>query len=434
MADARRFTVRLLTRIDEKGAYSNLLLDESLSRSELSEQDKRFASALFYGTLERRYTLDEVIRTHLKNPGAKLSCEVRNILRTGIYQILYMDSVPESAAVDESVKLAKKCRNPAAAGFVNGLLRSFIREGKKLPEADSKVRALSLEYSCPEWLTEKWCLEYGEDTARVMLETSLGQAPVTVRANTLKRPVGEIISILQEDGFGVEKTAYAADCLRICGAGVEHSRAYKEGLIHVQDLSCQLCCEALGAEDGETVLDICSAPGGKAFTIAERMHNCGRVLAFDLHGNRVKLIKSGADRLGLTIIEASVNDGKKFSGDIPEADRVLCDVPCSGLGVIRRKPEIKYKDPGEFERLPEIQYAILETSSRYVKKGGTLVYSTCTLSQAENGDVVRRFLDGHKGFTAGTLPEKLGGGGDVTITPDKFGSDGFYIAVFVRKE
>ncbi|MBR6101516.1 MAG: 16S rRNA (cytosine(967)-C(5))-methyltransferase RsmB [Ruminococcus sp.] len=432
MPGARKLAVKLLTRLDTDSAYSNLLLDEALERSQLDEQDKRFASALFYGTLERRYTLDEIIRSRLTNPDNKLSAEVRNILRTGLFQLLYMDSVPDNAAVDESVKLAKKNRNPSVSGFVNGLLRGFIRDGKKLPEAADKTHSLALEYSCPPWLVDKWLNEYGEDTTLRMLETSLGQAPVTVRANTLKAPLDTIIDMLHADGFGALAVPDIPDCIRITGSGIEKSRAYREGLIHVQDISCQLCCLALGACEGETVLDICSAPGGKAFAAAEMMKNKGSLLAFDLHPSRVKLINSGAERLGLTIIKGEVNNGKVFNDKLPAADRVLCDVPCSGLGVIRRKPEIKYKSPAEFERLPEIQYDILDTSSRYVKDGGTLVYSTCTLSRAENDEVTGRFLSEHPEFEKGGLPAILGEGFDITITPERFGSDGFYIAVFIR--
>ena len=433
MAGARSFAVKLLGRMESSSAYSNLLLDDALSGSRMSEQDKRFASALFYGTLERRYTLDAVIAAHLKNPKDRLSEEVRNILRTGLYQLLYMDSVPDNAAVDESVKLAKRLRNPALAGFVNGLLRSFIREGKQLPKGRNRIEELSIGYSCPPWLTEKWIKEYGEETAVTMLSSSLGQAPTTVKANTLKMPLEEIESILEADGFKVTKADAAKEALSVSGGSIENSRAYQAGLVHVQDISCMLCCEALAPVEGETVLDICSAPGGKAFTAAELMNNKGRLLAFDLHENRVKLIRKGAKRLGLSIIEAKVNDGKVFSSDIPAADKVLCDVPCSGLGVIRRKPEIKYKSPEEFARLPEIQYEILSVSSNYVKPGGRLVYSTCTLSRAENDCVAERFLKEHPEFSEGELSEKLGEGHTVTITPDRFDSDGFFIAVFTRK-
>jgi len=433
MQTARGFVVGLLTRLDADNAYSNLLLDDALSRSGLDKQDRKFASALFYGVLERRYTLDKIIEANLRDPRIKLAGSVRNILRTGFYQLLYMDSVPDNAAVDESVKLAKESRNPAASGFVNAMLRSFIRAGKSLPTINKGIDSLALEYSCPPALVRKWLSEYGEKNTLSMLRSSLGQAPSTIRVNTTRTSVGKILEILRDDGFEAEQHPVIKDCVTVSGSFIEGSRAYSQGLFHVQDVSCQLCCMALGARSGETVLDICSAPGGKAFTIAELMNNEGRLLAFDLHKNRVRLIKSGAERLGLTIISAFENNGKVFDPEMPVADRVLCDVPCSGLGVIRRKPEIKYKDLSEFERLPEIQYAILETSALYVRTGGTLVYSTCTLSKAENEGVTERFLKEHPDFEKGLLPELLGNGHDITITPDRFGSDGFYIAVMKKR-
>lgn len=434
MGNARKTAVRLLTRLENNSSYSNILLDDGLKRSDLSPQEKKFAAALFYGTLERKLTLDAVISARLTKPSDRLSEEIRNILRTGIYQLLYMDSVPDSAAVDESVKLAKKNRNPSAAGFVNGLLRGFIRDGKPLPEGKTKAQKLSIDYSCPLWLVEKWLSEYGENTAVSLLRTSVGQAPVTVKANTLKMPLEDIMSVLNADGFGCEKISFAADCLKICGSGsVEQTAAYKSGLIHVQDISSQLCCMALGAMPGDTVLDICAAPGGKTFTVAELMQNKGEVYSFDLHENRVKLIRNGAERLGLSIVKAQTNDGKKFNENIPCADKVLCDVPCSGLGVIRRKPEIKYKNPDDFAGLPKVQYEILEMSSGYVKPMGTLVYSTCTCSRAENEEVVDKFLENHPEFESSPLPEILGENiSRVTITPEKFDSDGFFIAKFLR--
>ena len=432
MGNSRKTSLRLLTKLESNSSYSNILLDDTLKKSDLSLQDKKFVSALFYGVLERRLTLDRLIEKYSKKPGSKLSSEVRNILRIGFYQLLYMDSVPDSAAVDESVKLAKNNRNASVSGFVNGMLREFIRNGKNLPVGVNEAEKLSIEYSCPEWLVEKWLDEYGREVTMALLETSVGQAPTTVRANTLKSTVEDIISVLQGDGFGCERVGYADGCIKICGSGsVECSDAYKKGLVHVQDLSSQICCAALDVRRGDLVLDMCSAPGGKAFTVAQLMGNEGEIYAYDLHESRVKLIASGAKRLGISIIKAETNDAKLLNGNIPQADRVLCDVPCSGLGVIRRKPEIKYKNPGDFERLPEVQYKILDTSSRYLKPGGTIVYSTCTCSRAENDRVIERFLSKHSDFEPCALGKGLTGFENeykVTITPEKFGSDGFFIA------
>ena len=434
MANSRRAAVKLLTKLDENSAYSNILLDKELDRFKLDERDKHFATALFYGTLERRLTLDRIIDSRLVRRADKLSNEVRNLLRTGIYQLLYMDSVPDHTAVDESVKLVNTKRNPALPGFVNGLLRGFIRDEKPLPKGKSKAEQMMLDYSCPMWLVEKWINEYGEQTAQKLLSSSLGRAPITARVNTTKTTAAELCRELESEGVKCESLTLLDSCIKLMGGSPENTRAFKNGLFHVQDISSQLCAAALDASPGMTVLDICSAPGGKAFTVAEHMGNKGRLLAFDLHENRVRLIKSGAQRLGLDIIDARANDAKKFSEDMPLADRVLCDVPCSGLGVIRRKPEIKYKNPEEFARLPEIQLDILSMSSRYVKKGGVLIYSTCTLSRAENDEVIDRFLSENEEFSAKPLGGLFGDSCKVSITPDKFDSDGFFIAKLKRNE
>lgn len=437
MGNSRKFVVKLLTSIDDNSSYSNILLDEALKRSSLTPQDKKFATALFYGVLERRYTLDDIIKSLSQNPTNLINHTVRNILRTGLYQLKYMDSVPDSAAVDEAVKLAKKNRNPAIPGFVNAMLRAFIRNDKKLPQGNNDIENLAIEYSCPVWLVEKWDSEYGRQMTINMLSSSLGRAPTTVKVNTLTYDFNDTLDVLLADGATFERNSMVKNSLNVCFAGgAEETTAYKEGRFHVQDLSSQLCCAALDPQEGDTVLDLCSAPGGKTFTIAELMNNKGKVMAFDLHANRVRLIKSGAERLGLDIVEASVNNAKEFNNDLPIADRVLCDVPCSGLGVIRRKPEIKYKDPAEFERLPDIQYKILDTSSAYVKVGGTLVYSTCTLSRAENDNVADKFLEEHSEFEPVPLGSVFGVNSDksrISITPAEYNSDGFFIAKFVRR-
>ena len=436
MGNARGVVLKLLSKLDKNSSYSNILLDDGLRKSDLDFQEKKFASALFYGVLERKITLDAIIKKYSSRPMDKLNVDVRNILRMGIYQLLYMDSVPDSAAVDECVKLSKKNKNPAISGFVNGMLRSFIRDEKKLPKGKNDLENMSIEYSCPLWLVEKWDREYGKSTLNSMLKTSFGQPPTTIKVNTLHYNFNDVLDILKADGFSCNANEIAKDSANIYGSGtIENTSAYEQGLIHVQDLASQLCCMAVDPQAGDVVLDICSAPGGKAFTMAELMKNNGKVYAFDLHENRVKLIRSGAKRLGLDCVNASTNNGKAFNENMPMADRVLCDVPCSGLGVIRRKPEIKYKNPEDFENLPNIQYEILETSSRYVKDGGVLVYSTCTLSRAENDEVVEKFLENHKDFQPLALGEDFPLGKDkwkITITPDKFNSDGFFIAKFCK--
>lgn len=437
MADPRLTVVKMLMKMESSEAYSNLLLDHAFNEAELSDRDKAFAAALFYGVLERRLTLDHVIRTNSKIAFEKLDKAAVQILRTGLYQLLYMPSVPESAAVNESVKMCKKLKCFSAQGFVNGMLRSFIRSGKKISYLGiSPEKRLSVEYSCPEWLTEKFISEYGMDFAVRALKASVGKPPVYARVNVLRTTTDKVIAELAKQRIKAAPYPGLVNCIRLEKAGdIEKCAPFRQGLFHVQDISSQLCCLTLRPVVNETVLDVCAAPGGKSFTLAELMGNNGKLYSMDLHDMRVGLIEDGAARLGIKIITAMQNDASKFNGALPQADRVLCDVPCSGFGVIRRKPEIKYKPPEEFAGLPEIQYRILETSARYVKSGGTLVYSTCTLSRAENDDVADRFAASHPEFMPIVQPVPLSAPGDYkrTYCPDENGGDGFFTASFRRK-
>ena len=433
MQTPREICMKLLASTEKNASYSNIALDRLLVKyHDLRDVDRRFITALYYGVIERRLTLDAVIKKYSSRPSNKLSDAVRQILRMGLYQLLYMDSVPDSAAVNESVKLASGNKNPAVPGFVNALLRSFIRDGKVLPKTGDKLTDLSVEYSCPEWIIKMWLEDYGESTALLMLRSSVGRPPVTVRFNLVRHSREDIIHALELDGVSCVISDKIEGCAELFNCGsVENLEAYRLGMIHVQDISCQICAMELGAKPGETVLDMCSAPGGKAFTIAQMMKDRGKVFAFDLHENRVRLISSGAKRLGLGSVLAMVNNAKAYNPDIPAADAVLCDVPCSGLGVMRRKPEIKYCDRDAIAGLPAVQYDILQCSSQYVKSGGTLVYSTCTIRREENDLVAGRFLEEHAEFE----PLELNGFSDykVTMTPSMFGGDGFFIAKFKRR-
>lgn len=436
MSDARLTAVKLLMRMENSSSFSNILLDNTLSASDLSERDRSFAAALFYGVTERQITLDHIIKKHSNLPFEKLDRNAVAVLRMGIYQILYMPSVPESAAVNESVKLCKKLKLFHAVGFVNGLLRNFIRNGKQIGyEGLSDKERLSIEYSCPERLTEKWLAEYGAENARKILEASVGAPPIYARVNTTKVSENELVDILKKEGIQAEVFPRLAGCVRLEKTGdIERSKAFSDGLFHIQDVSSQLCCHTLKPIVNETVLDICAAPGGKSFTMAELMGNNGRVISMDLYEHRVGLIEEGAKRLGLRIVEPRVNNAVAFCGDLPLADRVLCDVPCSCLGTIRRKPEIKYKDE-DVSELPRLQRAILEISARYVKVGGTLVYSTCTLSKAENEGVAEDFARSHNDFSPIVQPLSYDGTANSpmrTFFPEKDGGDGFFIASFRR--
>lgn len=437
MVSARLLTARLLVKM-EGGSYSNIVLDNELNSSELSAQDKRFVSRLFYGVIERKITLDYIISIYIKKGSDKLDKEVKIALETGLYQLLFMPSVPDNAAVNESVKLTGELKKSSARGMVNAVLRNFLRDNKKYPLPKDKLMSMSVEYSCPKPLIELWLKDYGEEKTKEILEGTLRENTVSVRTNTLLTTTDSLLERFTSEGVSAHLSDKIKDCIILNSiSGVENSDAYKEGLFHVQDVSSQLCCMALDPNENDIVLDVCSAPGGKAFTIAELMNDKGSLYAFDLHEKRVNLIKSGASRLKISCITAEASDATKYNDRIPMADKILCDVVCAGFGVIGKKPEIKYKNLSETERLPEIQYSILENSSRYLKAGGELVYSTCSLSKRENDEVIDKFLKLHDEFEGIPFLTEYGSvfkGYKATIFPSDFDSDGFFIAKIRRKK
>lgn len=433
MKSSRQIVLELLVKMDKNGAYSNIVLDNTFSGERLSPRDKAFATTIFYGVIERRMTLDYIIRLYSSVEFDKIETDVLQLLRMGLYQLLYMDGVPESAAVNETVELAQK----SSKGFINGILRSFLRDGMKINYKDLKDEAkLSIEYSCPRWLVKKWISQFGEDTTVEILKASFGRPPLFAKVNTVKCTADELIAALAKDKVSAKKNALLDDCVEIGRVqGVEATNAYRKGFFHIQDISSQLCCKIARPVFNETVLDICAAPGGKTFSMAEAMANRGVIRSFDLYNGKVSMINEGAKRLGLDIIKAQVNDATVYNKDIPMADKVLCDVVCSGLGVIRRKPEIKYKPMKTLEDIPILQKHILQISSKYVKIGGTLIYSTCTLNRAENEDVVEAFLAENPDFTPVVVPLTVSGVENTpmrTFLPQTTGGDGFFAATLRR--
>ena len=440
---ARKTAFKALKKVAADASYSNLVLDSELEKSALEERDKRLASGIFYGVLENEQQLDFIIKKLLSKPDMKLESDVRILLRMGIFQLGFMDKIPDNAAVNETVTLAKKLGLSRASGFINGILRSYIRAGKAvaLPERNSdETLYLSVKYSCPEWLIKLWIKDYGADTCEKILVSLHGRPPIYARVNNVKTDIEKLSVLLNAENAGCRPAVWPKNAVELSSTGsVEKLTAFTDGLFHVQDISSQLCCNILSPQSGETVLDVCAAPGGKSFTIAELMNNNGRVISCDIHEHRVGLIRSGAERLGLTCIEAIARDA--LTGDPVAADRVLCDVPCSGLGIIRRKPDIKNKKPETLAQLPQMQYDILCRSAKSVRPGGTLVYSTCTLCSDENSNVVERFLNEHEdfepypfGLQSGT--ERIAPGEPeymLTLFPFETGSDGFFIARLKRK-
>ena len=426
------FCVRLLDKTFGAQGYSNIALDRALRDSELNPQQKSRVSALYYGVIERLPELDYVLSRYSKKPPEKLDPTVRNLLRCGVYQLAHM-RIPDNAAVNECVNACKKLRYTSASGFVNAVLRGFVRDGKQIPVPKDPALRRQVQYCAPDWLIKQLSSEYGESVMDALLTDALGRPPVTLRRNPL---AGDASAFLRAMGdISVEKHPLLSDCYRVQGGDVTRTDAFAQGMFHVQDLASQLCCLALDPQPGDTVLDLCAAPGGKSFTLAELMEDRGQLYAFDLDTNRVKLIAQGAQRLHLQCVHAQTGDASIHNPELPQADRVLCDVPCSGLGVIRRKPEIKYKDPAAFAGLPPVQAKILENAARYVKPGGYLVYSTCTLSRAENDGVVDGFLQQHPEFEGVSFLETLGepfGNWKVPLHPGCFGSDGFFMAKLKR--
>ena len=428
--DSRQIAAAALMDVERDGSYSNLVLEPYFRRGDLPRRDRAFCSALFYGVLERRITLDWTLSHYSRVPVLKMDPAVRAALRLGAYQLMYMPSVPPAAAVGQSVETARALGAGKAAGFVNGVLRSMSREGCRCPAPKDKLGALSVEYSVPGPLIQLWRRGYGHETALEILEGTRGPAPVFARVNTQRTAPAALRERLREEGVASEEVPGVPGALRLVDPGpVGELAAFREGLFHIQDISSQLCAAALDPRPGMEVLDLCAAPGGKTFTLAELMGDRGRLLARDLYPQRLRLVEEGAARLGLASVETSPGDAREPDPALlGRFDRVLCDVVCSGFGTLRRKPEIRYKPLDSLDGLPDVQYNILDTASCYLKPGGRLVYSTCTLNPRENEGVVERFLAAHPEYRTAAPPKTYIRG------REGLDCDGFFVAALERKE
>ena len=407
MANARKVAVKVLVKIEKEGAYSNLAVADALKNGELNPQDKALATALIYGVLDRKITLDYILSQFLKNPVSKTEVFTLNVLRTALYQIKYMDKIPTSAAVNEAVKIMKSSKFSRNSGFVNGVLRSVLRTEVNLPQGDSATD-LSIRFSCPLWVVESFLKDYGLDATKALLEDSLKPAPTVLRINTAKANINEINKDYEVKNNSIELKR---------GMDITENELYKKGLVFVQDYASQKAVETLNPKKGDRVLDLCAAPGGKSFTMACLMENEGEIIACDLYRHWVELIEKSARRLGLDIIKTRVADATVFDENLGQFDCVLCDVPCSGLGVIRRKPEIKYTKTEDLDGLEQTQKAIL-------KKGGRLLYSTCTLRRAENENLVIWLKKEYN---------ELYHISEHAFMPYKDGTDGFFCALFEKR-
>ncbi len=429
MSAARESAFAILQKMERDNAYSTVALRAFFAKHELSAQDIQLTSALVLGVTERRITLDYILSQHLSQPLKKLKPQVLTILRIGAYQLLYMDKIPVSAAVNEAVKSAKKNGCAFASGLVNAVLRKVANAGLVYPETEDAVFNMSIRYSTPEWLVKHFIASYGDERAISILDSFEKTKPMCISVNTNRVSVDELRDRLVAAAVEVEDTEQLTTALMLKNTGnVAELPGFEEGYFHVQDLSSQLTCSYLDAKPGDFVVDTCAAPGGKSFTTAYKMNDSGRILSCDMHPFKTEIISESAKRLQLKCIETVCLDARKLKNTIRGADKVLCDVPCSGLGVIGRKPEIKYKNKAEMDALPILQAEILESCSEMVKPGGTLVYSTCTLNPSENEIVCRAFLEKHNDFyIAEPFNEEF-----LTIFPNET-CDGFFIAKMYRK-
>lgn len=417
--NARECAMKVICEIEYDGAYSNLALKKALE-NDFSPQDRALITALVYGVTDKKITLDYIIGKYSKLKLKKISKYILTILRMGIYQLKFMDKIPESAAVNESVKLAKRYGHGASAGFVNGVLRNAAANSIEYP-AD-KTESLSVIYSFPRELCEKWISDFGYEFTRDMLEAFSKPAKLTLRPNTLKTTAAELAAKLLQNGVNAETVE---DYVVADGFGVAHDKLYTDGLYTVQDAAAMAASKILSPKAGETVIDMCAAPGGKTTHMAEIMQNKGKILAFDVHEHKIELIRKNAERLGIMTIDAKCGDGIVYNEEYKQtADKILCDVPCSGFGIIRRKPEIKYNRENA-ANLPEIQRKIIDNAANYLKIGGEMLYSTCTIERAENEGVTGGFLKDNPHF------EKLY---EKTFYPHIDNTDGFYICKMKRNK
>ncbi len=427
---ARALALQILNRTDSAGQYTNLALDAALKKSNLSAPDKALVTILVYGVTERRLTLDYLADALSSRPIETLDGTVRNLVRMGLYQLCYLDRIPAHAAVGETVALAPR----RARGFVNAVLREYTRRGNEVPFPDrgsDLYRYLSVTYSIPVPLCKKFVDIFGIERAESVMQAFGHTPPVTLRVNTLKNSPEQFTGELCALGYRVQVSDVLESALTVSDFVPSGSPQLAEGQAFVQDLASQICVQVLDAQPGDFVIDACACPGSKTFGTAIKMNNEGNILACDLHQSKLSLISAGAERLGISIIRVRERDARAHDPALRGmADRVLCDVPCSGFGVLAKKPEIRYKNLADAAALPDIQYAILENCCRYVKDGGVLVYSTCTIFPEENEQNVARFLALHpefapEDFCVGSITSE---GGMLTLMPDVHGTDGFFIA------
>ena len=442
MANVRNIAYHVLYRVLYEDAYSAIAINNAVREEKLSGVDISFLSALVYGVLERKLTLEFIIRQYSSIRIKKIEKGTLIVLYLGMYQLIYLDKVPDSAAVNESVKLCKQLKLYKSSGFVNAILRNFVRADKayRLPDRQNIVKYCSVVYSCPESMVTELIATYGDDLTEKALQGILGRPPITVRVNTLKTDKAALQSALTAQGVIVNDISFLENSLNLSATGsLEKIPEFRQGHFFVEDAASQLCAEILGAQPGETIADVCAAPGGKSLYSAIRMENRGEIYSYDIHEHKIKLMRENADRLGISIMHTAIRDAAS-NHRLPVCDRILCDVPCSGWGILRRKPEIRYKTDTNIDILPNLQYSILCMSVENLPADSVLVYSTCTLRKEENHDIIRRFLEEHPDFIG--EPIDLPDGIEhiieeepycLILLPGVYDTDGFFIAKLRRR-
>ena len=438
-ANARECALSVLVSCRRNGAWADAALKAQLAKTPLSAQDAALCSRIVYGVMQNELLLNWYLSAYCTQKLDHLQPPLADILRIGAYQILFLDKVPDHAAVSESVELCRTNGRSAASGLVNAVLRKVAQNKSNLPPLpEGNIARLSIAYSHPQWLVKKLVSLLGVEEAERFLRIDNEAAPMTVQVNPLKTDADALARELAGDGVKAVPHGWVPDCFELSGTGdLTTLTAFYQGRFTVQDAAAKLVTYAAGFEKGQDVLDVCAAPGGKSFAAAFAMENEGHILSCDLHENKLRRIREGAQRLGITCIETAAADGRTFREEwAGRFDTVLCDVPCSCLGIIRKKPDIRYKDVHEFKALPDIQRAILENSARYVRPGGVLVYSTCTVLPEENENVTDAFLSSHPEFIYEefSLPNGEAAPGYLTLWPQRNGTDGFYLSRMRRRE
>jgi 16S rRNA (cytosine967-C5)-methyltransferase len=444
MKNVRETALELLETIEKNQSYSNLILHHAIEKNKVPQRDVGLLTELVYGTLQRKMTLDYYLSPFLKQ-SKKLEKWVPHLLRLTLYQMEFLDKIPERAAIFEAVEIAKKRGHKGVASLVNGVLRNIQREGvPNINEIKDPIERVAIQTSHPYWLVNRWSIQFGLEKTKEMCELNLVAPTQTARVNQTLISRDECLEVLKEEGFSVEPSIIIPESIHCLKGNLASSRAFKEGFLTIQDESSMLVAYALGISQNERILDACAAPGGKSTHIAEKLNKTGSVYSLDLHEHKVKLIQENAERLQLENIEVRALDSRKVGEHFStqEFDRILLDAPCSGLGVMRRKPDMKYtKKEEDLTRLQTIQLDLLNAVSPLLKKDGILVYSTCTVDQEENETVIRTFLENHPDFVGDLywkerMPaaiQPLIQSYDLQVFPQDFGSDGFYIACLRKK-